>query len=273
MSPSNRISCCSRLPSGRYFFSSVQTNHRCTKPRPGSRKHRSEVDWIELLERVAGKRGKTYETLEEKEKRKCFGDRRVSRTRSSRRVIVLWRLSVGTSRRLVDSCDVPRRLENLLPLRVVRAARLEAHRVTEWRVDLRTPTRARFLVSFVPQAPLHWCTPARHSFVLGSLHTFSRNARHIPRTFLRCESILSLASTLLEGYQSAEPYAQPAHLSSRFTKGTPEKGQFRNEGNRASAGWTMRKPDRCKGRSTLLQGDSLAGDSKRMSRRWPVRIC
>lgn len=190
MSPSNRISCCSRLPSGRYFFSSVQTNHRCTKPRLGSRKHRSEVDRIAWLENVE-RRTKRWKRKRRENVWGIGGLVAGSRTRSSRRVIVLWRLSVGTSRRLVDSCDVPRRLENLLPLRVVRAARLEAHRVTEWRVDLRTPTRARFLVSFVPQAPLHWCTPARHSSVLGSLHTFSCNARHIPTTFLRCESILS----------------------------------------------------------------------------------
>ena len=123
--------------------------------------------------------------------------------------------AVGRHVASVDSCDVPRRLENLLPLRMVRTAKLEAHRVTEWRVDLRTPTRPRFVVSFVPQAPLHCCTPARHSSALGSLHTFSlQRTSHTPRTLPRRESILfslslslslsrslALASTPVEGYQ------------------------------------------------------------------------
>lgn len=82
-------------------------------------------------------------------------------------LLVLW---------AIDSCDVYTRLENLLPLHELRAARPEARRVTEWRVDLRTPTRVRFLASFAPQAPHHWCTPARHSIALGSLHTLSRRA-------------------------------------------------------------------------------------------------
>lgn len=99
-----------------------------------------------------------------KELRKC---RVIDRESIGYGLLVLW---------TIDSCDVYTRLENLLPLHEVRAARPEARRVTEWRVDLRTPTRVRFLASFAPQAPHHWCTPARHPIALGSLHTLSRRA-------------------------------------------------------------------------------------------------
>lgn len=100
-----------------------------------------------------------------------FGSRKCRACHRPSRVDRIWALWT------IDSCDVYTRLENLLPLHEVRAARPEARRVTEWRVDLRTPTRVRFLASFAPQAPHRWCTPARHPIALGSLHTpLSRRA-------------------------------------------------------------------------------------------------
>lgn len=161
-----------------------------------------------------------------------------------RSVGVLW---------AIDSCDVYTRLENLLPLHELRAARPEARRVTEWRVDLRTPTRVRFLASFAPQAPHHWCTPARHSIALGSLHTLSRRAA---RTRLYAHHAYSLLR------KDCPPSAFfPLSLQSRgisclpsctiFFLGTRQRqrrDKLQNEGDRTSAGWTMRKPDWCKGK-------------------------
>ena len=160
--------------------------------------------------------------------------------------IVLSRLSVVTSTR----ATYHRRLENLLPLRMVRTAKLEAHRVTEWRVDLRTPTRARFVVSFVPQAPLHCCTPARHSSALGSLHTFSlQRTSHTPRTLLRRESILSLSLSLSRFDLLLKDINGAVHLTGApISLGSRRERQLRNERDRASASWTMWKPDRCEGR-------------------------
>lgn len=107
--------------------------------------------------------------------------------------------------RPIDSCDVHTRLENLLPLHESRAARPEARRVTEWRVDLRTPTRLRFLASFAPPRRLH--------------HTAGALLRDTRLHLVRCtRSLVALPATLASTHIVYNAYSllrKDCHLSFR----------------------------------------------------------